>query len=109
MLMNGHCDESLVGCQMARYWRNMEGRPSSPRDAQSATRNVLFNSLNETSLPADEPASKHGELTMSMTSDKFRDVTDAVLNFLSTASKERCYVVQNSYAVDRSVTSKFRY
>jgi hypothetical protein len=66
----------------------MDKGSTRPRNAQSTTPNVPSNSISETSPPADELASKNGKLTTPMASDKFRDATDAVLNFLSTASNE---------------------
>lgn len=66
----------------------MDKGSTGPQDAQSTTPNALSNSVSETSPPADELASKNGKLTTPIVSDKFRDATDAVLNFLSTASNE---------------------
>ena len=66
----------------------METGSSKPQDAQSAAPNPLSDPANHPSMPADEPAIKNQELATSVASEKLRDVTDAILNFLSTASNE---------------------
>lgn len=66
----------------------MEKESSRPRDEQFLASNASSHPLNETSHPTDDLASKNGELTTTMASEKLRDVTDAVLRFLSTASNE---------------------
>lgn len=66
----------------------MEKGASSPQDAQPSTPDAAPDPTTELSPPADEPAIKNQDPTKSVTSNKFWDITDALLNFLSNASNE---------------------
>jgi hypothetical protein len=66
----------------------METGRSSPQDAQPSASDTLSDPPSTLPRPADDPASKNQDLTRSLTSEKLRDVTDAVLSFLSTANNE---------------------
>jgi hypothetical protein len=62
----------------------MELEPCSSQEAQSSAPNATSDSPK----PADDPANKNQDLTTPVASEKLRDITDAVLNFLSNASNE---------------------
>jgi hypothetical protein len=66
----------------------MELEPCSSQEAQSSASNASPDSLDTLPKPADDPANKNQDLTTPVTSEKLRDITDAVLNFLSNASNE---------------------
>ena len=66
----------------------MELEPCSSQEAQSCAPNVPSDSLNTSPKPADNPANENQDLTTLVASEKLRDITDAVLTFLSNASNE---------------------
>ena len=67
----------------------MELGHSSHPDAHSSPPNPFSDPANELPRPTNDPEIKQQDLTTkSVASDKLRDVTDAILNFLSSASNE---------------------
>jgi len=66
----------------------MELEPCSSQEAQSSAPNATSDPPNTLPKPADDPANKNQDLTTPVASERLRDITDAVLNFLSNASNE---------------------
>ena len=66
----------------------MELEPCSSQEAQSSAPNATSVPPNTLPKPADDPANKNQDLTTPVASERLRDITDAVLNFLSNASNE---------------------
>ena len=66
----------------------MENGSSGHTDPHPFPPTVLSDPANKLPPPADESENKRQDLTTSVASEKLRDVTDTVLNFLSSASNE---------------------
>jgi hypothetical protein len=66
----------------------MELEPCSSQEAQSCAPNATSDPPNTLPKLAGNPANKNQDLTTPVASEKLRDITDAVLNFLSNASNE---------------------
>jgi hypothetical protein len=66
----------------------MELEPCSSQETQSCAPNTTSDPLNTSPKPADNPANKNQDLITLVASEKLRDITDAVLTFLSNASNE---------------------
>jgi hypothetical protein len=66
----------------------MELERCSSRETHSCAPNTTSDPLNTSPELADNPANKNQDLTTLVASEKLRDITDAVLTFLSNASNE---------------------
>ena len=65
----------------------MENGPRGHTDAHPSSPTILSDPTNRPP-PADKPENRRRDLTTSVASEKLRNVTDAVLSFLSSASNE---------------------
>src|SRR5437764_7621979 len=66
----------------------METKINKPQAARPATANAASNPASLPSMPPCGPAETNQELVTPVASQRLRDATDAVLNFLSNASNE---------------------